>query len=73
MHSSCASAAFIIGGRLGLKPVGLKVKRSDKGSDATFKGAANGGASDFVGGKSVYRKKSTTGSFGVTAKNELPS
>lgn len=60
---------FIFCGRLGLKPVGLKVKRSEKGSDATFKGASNGGASDFVGGKSVYRKKSTTGSFGVTAEN----
>ena len=60
---------FILCGRLGLKPVGMKVKRSNKGSDATFKGASNGGASEFVGGKSVYRKKSTTGSFGVTAEN----
>jgi len=61
--------AFFFCGRLGLTPVGFK--RKDRDGNATFIGSAGaGGSSDFVGGKSVYKKKTSTstGNF-VTADN----
>lgn len=62
-------AGFLFCGRLGLTPVGFKRKDKD-GNESFFGSDAAGGSSEFVGGKSVYKKKTatSTGNF-ATADN----